>query len=470
MTGGEALRNLRHKVARASPKNYVLLGVWVMVALLVAAAVRMANVSGLIAGLCGGAVMLVCWGRPRLAFCVWLTSVTMVPIWISVHVLANVPIHCVVAVMAVAATIGRSNVKFSVFDAYFIAFLTVAMLAVYLDNSNAALWAQMVVRWAIPFLAIRVLVSCTGMKFAVDAVAVAFALVGAFAVVEFVMAWHPFVNWNYYTPEFAAWHPIQTRGGLDRSEWAFGHSIALGGSLALSIPFILRSSFSRAWRALFLVFVVAGIVTTASRGSLIAAGLTGAICLIYASKQPAVRSTMVVLVLVSAMIVGPLIAPILQTWALGSSNEEQGSANYRNDLYSTYLPAIQWFGRSPSYHTDGSEAQSIDSAILRIGLEFGWLVLALALAPLVVVLVRVVLGRASTAEIGLLGQVPLFATVALITQYESIVFMVAGLAVQSAVVQRNKHVPAAAPMADRVDGVDLRRPKPLVAAYFERYE
>jgi hypothetical protein len=468
MTVGTTVRGFREKRGRTATRSVVIFGVWVMVALVVAGAVRMANVAGLVAGMCGAVVMLVCWGRPRLALTVWLLSVTMVPIWISVHVFANVPIHCVVAVMAVAATIGKSDVKFSIFDAYFIAFLTIAMLAVYLDNSNAALWAQMIVRWAVPFLAIRVLVSSTGIQFASDALALAFAVVGGLAIVEFLLIWHPFVNWNFYTPEFAAWHPIQTRGGVDRSEWAFGHSIALGGSLALSIPFIVRSSFGHVWKTLFFVSVIGGILATASRGSLIAAGLTGALCLIYASTRPVVRSTLVVLVLVTAIIVGPLLAPILQTWALGSSNEEQGSANYRNDLYSTYLPAIQWFGRSPSYHSGGNEAQSIDSAILRIGLEFGWLILAMALAPLVVAVIRIIGGRASSAEIALVGQVPLFATVALITQYESIVFMVAGLAVQSAIVQRTERVPGPHFAADEVNQILPIPPKPMAAANFKR--
>jgi hypothetical protein len=327
-------------------------------------------------------------------------------------------------------------------------------------------WAQQPIRWGIPFLAARVLVSATGIRFATDVIALLFAIVGGLAVLELLMVWHPFVNWNIETPEFAIWHSIQTRGGMDRSEWAFGHSIALGGSLALSIPFIARSTFNSLLKAAMLISVSAGIVATASRGALIAAGLSAAICLLYVAKNRFVRTASIALTLLGAFLMTPAYAPFLQSWARGATDEEQHSADYRNTLYSTYLPNIEWFGRSP-IHT---RINSIDSAIVRLGLEFGWIVLVILLLPLALSIVRVVAGRASTAEIALVGQIPLFATVALITQYESIVFVVVGIAVQTIIAERTSTVrdprsASRAPMAriDRRRAVDYRYSYPPAA-------
>jgi hypothetical protein len=402
-----------------------------MVAVAVAAALWTANTASLLAVIGAGLIFACCWGRPRVALTLWLLSLTMVPIWISVHFLANVPFHCVVAVVAAAATVNRTRITVTVFEAYLGLFFAVSFLAVLFGDASDALWAQMLVRWGIPFLAARILVSATGIRFATDLVAFIFALVGLLAVAELIFVWHPFVEWNFPTPEFATWHVIQARGGSDRSEWAFGHSIALGASLALSIPFIMMSSHRRSIKTIFLLLVFAGIVATASRASLLAAVLTVAICLSYFGRERSVRTMVLAYTLAAAVIVVPYIAPVLQAYAVGNSGEEQVSAGYRDSLYSTYLTEIEWFGRSPAYYTVGGTGPSIDSAVLRIGLAFGWVVLILVLIPVVLSTCRVIAGRASTGEMAIVGQIPLFATVALITQYESMVFIVAGIAAQA---------------------------------------
>jgi hypothetical protein len=430
-----ALRDASRTRGRVVTRAIVTLSCWAMVAVVVAGALRMANAVGLLVAVGGGLILATCWGRPRLALVVWLLSVTMVPIWISIHFLANVPFHCVVAIMAAAATITRTRITVTVFDAYLGLFLAVSLAAVLLAGSSDALWAQMLVRWGIPFLAARILVSATGIRFATDVIAFLFAIIGVLAVLEFLLLWHPFVGWNFATQEFGTWHRIQTRGGGDRSEWAFGHSIALGGSLALSIPFIVGSSFSRILKATFLISITAGIVVTASRSSLIAAALTAGICLLYVGKKRSARAAAVAITLMAAVFVTPIFAPVFRAWVMGDSGEEHVSASYRDSLYSTYLRAIEWFGTTSAF-SGGSAVRSIDSAVLRIGLEFGWIVLVMALLPVALSAMRVITGRASLAEIAIVGQIPLFATVALITQYESLIFIVAGLAVQTTITAR----------------------------------
>jgi hypothetical protein len=144
-----------------------------------------------------------------------------------------------------------------------------------------------------------------------------------------------------------------------------------------------------------------------------------------------------------------LVASRLETLMADSTfagNEQQQSIAYRNFLYTTYSSAIQWVGQSPL----APSIASADSTFLHIGLQFGWIVLIAVLVPLGVCAIRVMVGRGSVAEIAIVGQLPLFLTVALITQYEFMVFFVAGIAVQLAISQKLMAVKGA------TDGTPLR--------------
>jgi hypothetical protein len=405
-----------------------------MVATLVGGIVGVGGTSGPLVVAGGGIAFVACWGHPRRALVLWMLSLTMIPVWVSAHLFANVPLHCIVAAMAVAATItgSRGQIPITKFEAYFALVLAASLLATLFGGSTAAVWAQEPIRWGIPFLAARILVSATGIRYATNVIAVVFAVVGCLATIELVLAWHPFVNWRFDTLEYEYWHAVQTRGGRDRSAWAFGHSIALGGSLALSIPFIARSTFDGPLKVVMFASVGAGIFATASRSSVVAAGLAAAICFIYISTSRFVRTVGITATVLVAFLATTNYLPLFQGWVRGTSREERQSADYRSMLYSTYLPEIRLFGRAPIE----IRVNSIDSAVLHFGLEFGWIVLLAMLLPLTLCAARTVAGRASTAEIALFGQIPLFATVAFITQYESLIFVVAGIAVQAIIAER----------------------------------
>ncbi|MUL63472.1 hypothetical protein BOO86_03260 [Mycobacterium sp. CBMA 234] len=366
----------------------------------------------------------------------WLLSITMVPIWISVHFIATMPIYSIVAtiIIVLAVTVGGQHIQFTAFDAYLLAILGSASLA--MDDVNQGVWAEMAVRWVIPYFAIRILAAAAGLQFTIDAISVILAIVGGLAVIELFFSWHPFVNWsvdwNAKSPEFETWHLIQSRGGTDRSTWAFGHSIALGGSLVLSIPFIARASFRIPWKVLMLAAVCAGIFTTGSRGAMMAAALTGCLTMAYLARQQAARTVAVLVATATTFLVGPQVMPVIEEWAAGSSVEEQVSATYRSYLYETYVPIIKWFGRCPDFFPGNTSLDSVDSAVLYLGVTWGWIITALIVFPLLVIVARVVTGNGSTAEIALVGQIPLFLTVGLITQYQSLVFIVVALAVQIA--------------------------------------
>lgn len=414
-----------------STRRLILLSItmavcWASVATLIAGSIWVdASVYLLI--VVGGALLLVAfWNRPRFTFVTWLITILMVPVWIGIEIYATVPLYSVIATMAIIANISHSGFRITKYDVYFAVFLVITLAAVLLVGSSPASWAHIVLRWAIPFVAVRVLVPLTGIRFAVNAIAILFGLVAGLAVLEYLLAWHPFTGWSTSVTEYSAWHGIQVRNGVDRSEWAFGHSIALGGSLALSIPFISASSYRFAVKFAMLLLVFAAVVGTASRGALVAACFTGALCGLYTARKPILRAAALILAIAVALLAVFPFMPIFRNWARGDSSEERGSFEHRNYLYSTYLSKIRLFGDSPTYAADNS----IDSTFLWVGLSFGLIALIVAVYPFVILVARVVTGQATIAEIALVGHLPLFATVALITQYVTIVFIVAGIAVQ----------------------------------------
>jgi hypothetical protein len=350
----------------------------------------------------------------------------MMPIWIGIDIGPSVPIQAIIASLAVAVIIGRSDLRITGFEAYFAGFLAISLAAVWLAGSSEALWLQFPIRWAIPYLAARVLVAATGARFTFDIIAIFFALVGGLALAELFFAWHPFIGWATDSEEFTRWSSIQTRGGSDRSEWAFGHSIALGASLAMAIPFVLHSSYRPIAKLALLSFVLGGILASGSRGSLLTAGITLSICLLYRLRNTFQRTAVIMATLLGGVLALPEIMPAIASLTL-SSVEEQQSFAYRGYLYSSFLTAIEWFGESPSANLT---REGTDSAFIHLGLRFGWVILTIVLIPLAVSTFRVVAGRASVAEISIVCQIPIFAAVAFITQYQLWVFFVAGLAVQ----------------------------------------
>jgi hypothetical protein len=396
----------------------------------------------------GCVVVAVLWGRPRVALTAWILSITMVPNWIGATLATYVPISSVIAVIVLIVTIGKWRYKPTKWDLYFGMFLLVSLVAVVLGGSSQGLWAEFVVSWGLSFLVARVLISGTGTTFAINTVAVIFALVGGLALLELLLVWHPFIGWIMNNSEYERWGNIQTREGADRSVWAFGHPIALGAALALSIPFVLRSTYARTVRALMLVFVFSGILATASRGPLLAGLFTLALCGISAVRNSAARAATIVL----AYLVVLFVMPYVQTFAAGKTTEERDSAQFRTRIYATLPQEIPLFGRSRivSLTDEGvriNGLESVDSTLLAFGLNFGWILLVMLIIPLAFCALRIITGRASIAEIAVVGQIPLLWAVAMITQWKSFLFFVIGFALVMAIEAKARDPAQVSPVA-----------------------
>lgn len=392
----------------------------------------MLSLATALAGAC--LLFLAFWGHPRRALVVWLLSLTMVPPWISVHAIVLWSLPCLIGLLAIAATVFQSDLQarltLSKFDVYFVFFYLVCVGVLAANKADAHAPVIIFVNWVIPYVTARVLVSATGNRFATDAIGLIFGIVGGLAILELVLDWHPFIQWDFGSaPVFELWRQIQYRMGAPRSEWAFGHSIALGGSLALSIPFVARSSFSAGPKTVLLFLIGGGVAATASRAAAVSAILVAGICILNAQKLRHARALSIVLSGVGVLLAVNFMLPLMDTWLVGTARGDRLSALYRGELYTNFLGRLEWFAPYDVYAPGENADQSIDSAVLDVGLRLGWGVLILAAIPLFIAAVRVVSGRATAGEIALVGQIPLFATVALITQYGNWIFVIAGVTV-----------------------------------------
>ncbi|MGK3649165.1 hypothetical protein [Pseudarthrobacter enclensis] len=318
-------------------------------------------------------------------------------------------------------------------DLCVIALLVASAFGVYFGSStgtsSASAFTSMLTLWVPGYLVGRIVCERAGISFVKTAVSVAFGIVGLLAIVEKLLGWHMFVVQAGMNSLAEIWAPVQSRGGEDRSEWAFGHSIALGGSLALSIPFLLASALKTKTKLVLLALILGGVATTYSRGAMLAAGLTLVLSLLTARN---LRSSHRVLLLAATIGFGVATSINFAAVSDDAGTEVSNSSDYRISLFTRLLPTLEPIGRANSYVSGVNQGQygnytSIDNAFMAQGLGFGWIAMLIAAVPFIGMGVRYVYRRATFAEIAMLGQLPVITTVALITQYQVMVWMVAGL-------------------------------------------
>lgn len=377
------------------------------------------------------AVFVALANRPRVAFVMWLVSIAFIPYWVGLDILGYLPVPSLLGFVIAAVLIRKKQWVPSGWDYYLIALVAIAFLATVIDSSSRGSWFAMLTHWSLAFVIGRAVIPVVGKEFTVKAIAVVMSVVGGLALAEFLLVWHPFTGWIMDNPSFETWSPIQIRGGNDRSEWAFGHSIALGGSLTMAIPFVIQANFTTPRKVAMLALIGSGAVVSLSRGGLLAVGLTLALSLYALATVPAVQRF-----LIGSVVVG------LGLWAFtgfsdltaGSAVEASASSSYRSNMHDVLIPTMQMVGRSSAAIDTATGVrygrfQSIDSTFLALGIGYGWLVAVLAIIAFLFLVVRVVLRHASAPEVALVGQLPVLTTVALITQYQILVWLMLGMSV-----------------------------------------
>lgn len=380
---------------------------------------------------------------PRLAVASWLIPLCCLPAWLGVYAAGGfLEAAALVSIGAIPALFKfRDKFRALPIDFLVLLFLVIAAISTFWLGSPVTFFRQTMLLGGIPYLIGRVISLSAGIDWVYRLFILLMGFFAIWAIVEFGFDFHPFQTLYLQSPlEF--WSEIQYRGGLARSEATFGHAIALGACLAMAIPLTLGSSLGSANRAILASLLGLGTLLTFSRGPLLAAFFGFALFVLVGTKGRSGRERAVALITLCALsaVFILVIAPIIS-----SSSEATVSANYRSNLNDILIPTVEWLGPAGSFSfTSGGSAVaggfiSIDSTFLFLGLLYGWIAVSCILVGLLSNALSVAIGRSSPAGISLLALLPVFFTVSLITQFQSMAWFVAGLAAaayQSASAQR----------------------------------
>jgi hypothetical protein len=361
-----------------------------------------------------------------------LLVIAFVPIWVGVQVVVFLPLAGAVAGAVAIALLTRQVPLWSFSDLLLLFLFVSALAPLAIGRLSLASAFGVVSVWVAGYLFGRLAYGQARREWVYGCVAVVFAVVAALAVVEFATGWHGLSSWGPSNSAKAAWGTIQGRGGLERSEGAFGHSIALGSSLAIAAALTVEARF-RTWMRLALIALLAvGAAVSLSRTGLVctALGLVLGAAFLRSPQARAVRKGLVALLVVGALTLTPFVLGVIAE----AGDEATRSADYRGSLLSL-LPYIDLLGNSPAMQRSATGAlyfggfQSIDSQLILFGLSYGWLTLLWVLVLLTMAALTVLVGRGNAAMVAVVAQVPALVTVALITQYALLVWFTVGLAV-----------------------------------------
>ncbi|MCW3492770.1 hypothetical protein [Microbacterium sp. SSM24] len=370
--------------------------------------------------------------HPRWGMALWTLAFFFTPIWLGAGAM-GVFVSALTAMTVIAIISGFSpNLRWSNVDTVMAVLLLVILLAYAVGGSIQGHVQDSVVMWFLPYVWGRMVLARVTEDWVAACIATAAVGASLLGLLEFVTSQNLFL----LTPgaSSSTWGNLQERGGLLRVEGAFGHSIALGGALAISAAFLLTVRWRPWLRATALVVVGAATVVTFSRLGIIGFALTLVLGVIFlgAYVGRGLRIAVLSILLVGAAAVVPTILDVFGE----AGSEAEGSANYRVDLLGL-TNSMVLLGVSPEREVlpTGEDYwagfRSIDSALILIGLRFGLLPLGVVLVLLAILIGSVVIGRATPASVALVAQIPAFATVALITQYAAFVWFAAGLAVSA---------------------------------------
>ncbi|GAB3920796.1 hypothetical protein GCM10011575_17400 [Microlunatus endophyticus] len=376
------------------------------------------------------------YSRPRLGMAAWLVVIAFVPIWMGVTIKLYFMPVTLVGIVALLAVLPRllgddPAARLGLPDFIVAALFVSCLIPIVTGGSTRATVFVVLTNWLIPFIVGRMFPRLVGVDWIYRVVAVIFALVGIGLLIEFLTNYNPFVTLLARgNPLYTTWGTIQTRGDQSRAEWAFGHSIAAGSSVALAMPLTIAARLPTWLRMLMVLIMGAGVVVTLSRVSMIGAVL-GVLMMAVLMRDlaPKIRAAVIVGVCALVAALGPFVSSTLAD----AGSEAANSASYRGWLVAL-VPHIAPLGFSPVgvRGTDGTlyfgNFQSIDSELIYLGLLYGWFALVIGLVGLLVTVGTVVARRATPATIALAAQIPTLATVAFITQYTDFFWFAVGLA------------------------------------------
>lgn len=381
--------------------------------------------------------VIVLRGAPRLIAAGCIAVICFIPWWTGVgigssNILLFLPAASLICIVALVCLVPSLPDRIGMADWTTLGFFVACLLPIAVGGASRAATFGLVVQWLPALLVGRLIPVKVDLRWIYGCIAVLFSVVSVFALAEFLLSWNPFVLLpGSPGSSYSTWATLQQRGGIVRAEGAFGHSIALGSSVAMAIPIALASRFKPGVKAVFIGLMLACAVVTFSRIAMVCAVLGIALSVLF--LREGISARMRVLVTAACAIPSLVFIPLVSSVFVSAGSEATNSAAYRGRLISL-VPDMTIVGASPAVHRSPEgevyigNFRSIDSALILMGLTYGWLALLILALVLAAAIVLVVARHATAPTISIVAGIPAFATVALITQYQVFVWLVVGLA------------------------------------------
>jgi len=374
---------------------------------------------------------LVLRSAPRLIGVLFLTTICFVPIWLGANFIIYFSPVTIVGLVALAAILPALPHRIGPAD-YAITFLILACLIPILSGgATKQTVTDVLFQWLLALTIGRLLPLKVPLDWLYRFMSMIFGLVSLLAILEFLAGFNPFVKLARPNPLYQTWGTLQERGGIIRAEGAFGHSIALGSSVAMVIPIALASSLRPRTKTIVVGLMLGASIVSFSRTAMIGAVLGIVLSVLFLREGLGARMRAFVVVTTAA--VAAVVIPFISAVFTLAGGEATGSADFRGRLRSL-IPDMTVLGVSPVVHRTATgelyvgNFKSVDNALILLGLTYGWIAVLLAVLLLGGAIVVVLARRATAPTIAIVAQIPAFATVALITQYGPFVWFMGGLA------------------------------------------
>jgi hypothetical protein len=381
-------------------------------------------------------------------------ATALIPVyWVPVP--SGIPVAPVIGsivaiVLLPAAAVAHRGRRWVPIDVAVLAFVTLSAVAAYADSGAATSFsAQLVATAVLPYLAARLLADELGRRWmAAGTVAVATVL-SVVGIREHAGVTNPF--FTLVKPKYlgSQWARPELRLDSVRAEASFGHPIAFGMFLALSIALTLwlARDVQRLWMRVTLLGVagvqLVAMSDTLTRGPFLALAIAVVLALPTALKGRRWSRTVIGAAALAAIVaLTPVASTVTTLWNRSSgTTSEANSARYRLELLSTMTDGanFSWFGK-PADQQEGGIAGSarerigvvsIDDEYTVVYLQSGFFALLAFLGVGLCVWWAALRRRMSLGSrawgLSALGATVAITTVALFTQYVEIFWMLIGV-------------------------------------------
>lgn len=377
---------------------------------------------------------------PTAIIAVYLFVGLLTPYWIGISASGQfLPVMLILTILALVLVAARTD-RLRILDALLGLLVLVCGAAVVVGGSLPGDFVAVLGSWVAPYAlgrmgALRIAAgSLSRIMLSLAAV------LGLQSLAEFALNWHPFQALTSFPGPSAIWAPLQYRGGFARSEGAFGTAISLGNVLAMFLPYLVLGRLPRLAVVLMVPLVVAATAVTFSRNALVAivVGLLMTIVFSHSTSDRPFRKLWLTYLLAGSV---AILAPLYFSSLTDASTELANSTSYRTS-YSEVLSDVRPLGLAKTYLQlgdgqsgfaapgyPGGVVLSVDNTPLLVGLEFGAIPGVLLLIMLIFIFGILVKSRNNPSMVAAAAQIGTVLTLAMVTQYSYVFWMVLGFGV-----------------------------------------